>query len=115
VEGGGEGVGGESDARTALTLPELPEDNLRTRSRSAFSREGVGEFRADAKSSFLRRASRRLRILWMTIVSWHMDEIHFSIVRRSSSSKRSADASVCPDSIDVIGSRRASSMIIDVS
>lgn len=61
-------VGGVSVVRIALTLVELPELNLRTRSRSNLSREGVGEFRWDAKSSFLRSASRRFRILWMTII-----------------------------------------------
>lgn len=63
--------GGVSVVRIALTLvelPELTELNLRTRSRSNLSREGVGEFRWDAKSSFLRSASRRFRMLWMTII-----------------------------------------------
>lgn len=45
----GEGLRlGESVTRTAETLLVLPELNLRTRSRSSFSREGVGEFRWDA-------------------------------------------------------------------
>lgn len=51
-------VVGESRTGMLLLLPLL---SLRRRSRS-FS-EGVGELRWDAKSSFLRSASRRLRML----------------------------------------------------
>ena len=63
---GVDGLDGESFAtppRTAPALPELPELN---RLSPVFSRDGVGEFRCEAKSSFLRSASRRLRILTMT-------------------------------------------------
>lgn len=54
-------VVGESRMGMLLVLPLL---SLRRRSRS-FS-DGVGELRWDAKSSFLRSASSRLRILWIT-------------------------------------------------
>ena len=47
-------------------FPVLPELVRRTLSRSHLSMDGVGEFRCDAKSSFLRNESRRFRILWMT-------------------------------------------------
>jgi hypothetical protein len=47
---GVDGAEGESTwpPRTAPALPVLPELNRRTRSRSAFSRDGVGEFRCEA-------------------------------------------------------------------
>lgn len=47
---GVDGVDGKSawPPRTAPALPVLPELNRRTRSRSAFSRDGVGEFRWEA-------------------------------------------------------------------
>ena len=61
--GAGVVVGLVGESRTALLLL-LPLLNRRTRSRS-FS-DGVGELRWDAKSSFLRSVSKRLRILRMT-------------------------------------------------
>ena len=100
---------GESRTGMLLLLPLL---SRRRRSRS-FS-EGVGELRCDAKSSFLRSASRRLRILWITtILACRVGvSVHFSIVSLSSSSRAFEES--C-SSLEVVCSSNASNMMMEVS
>ena len=62
------GIDGESLGvpRLALPLPVLAELVRLTRTRSSLSRDGDGELRCDAISSFDRRTSSRFRILTRT-------------------------------------------------